>query len=237
MHGSKDKNMIEKQIELLKKQMAKIDTKDFDLEAWKSYTIVILGSIFGDDSQKIKQIENIKYRSTGFATAGASHFWDNMDSCKKNGKGILEACIDELENFGLHEKVGKKRSGFGIIAGGNVTISDVSGQFAVGDTIVQTPSIGGTELEELRKSLLDFQNGIAKIGLSSDDHSIVNGDISAAIKEAKKEKPALSRIKEKFENTINSIKEAGKTIENVSELYEPAKKIAMLVGMGISYLH
>lgn len=217
--------------------MAKIDTKDFDLEAWKSSTIVILGSIFGDDSQKIKQIENITYKSTGFATAEASHFWDNMDSCKKRGKEILEACTAELENFGLHEKGVKKSSGFGIIAGGNVTISDVSGQFAVGDTIVQTQSIEQTELEELRKSLLDFQNGIAKIGFSSEDQSIVNGDISAAIKEAKKEKPALSRIKEKFESTINGIKEAGKTIEDVSELYEPAKKIAKLVGMGISYLH
>lgn len=229
--------MIEKQIELLKKQMAKIDAKDFDLKAWKGSTIVILGSIFGDDSQKIKQIENITYRSSGFAIGEASHFWNNMDSCKKTGKEILEACIAELEHFGLQEKVAKKGSGFGIIAGGNVTISDVSGQFAVGDTVVQTQSIGQTELEELRKSLLDFQSGIAKIGLSSDDQNIVNGDISAAIKEAKKEKPALSRIKEKFESTINGIKEAGKTIENVSELYEPAKKIAKLVGIGISYLH
>lgn len=234
--SSKDKNMIEKKIELLKKQMAKIDTKDFDLEAWKSSTIVILGSIFGDDSQKIRQIENIKYKSSGFATASASHSWDNMDSCKKRGKEILDACITELENFGLHEKIDKKSGGFGIIAGGNVTIRDVSGQVALGDTIVQTQSIGRADLEELRKSLTDFQNGIAKIGLSAEDQNIVEGDISAAIKEAKKDKPLLSRIKEKFESTINTIKEAGKTIEDLSELYEPAKKIAKLVGIGLSVL-
>ena len=125
---------------------------------------------------------------------------------------------------------------FGIIAGGNVTISDVSGQFAVGDNIVQTQSIGQTEVEALRKSLLDFQNGVAKIGLSPEDQNIVIGDISAAIKEAKKEKPALSRIKEKFESAINTIKETGKTIKDISELYEPAKIIAKLVGMGITLL-
>jgi hypothetical protein len=40
--------MIEKQIELIKRQISKLDEKDFDLDAWKSSTTVILGRIFGD---------------------------------------------------------------------------------------------------------------------------------------------------------------------------------------------
>lgn len=64
----------------------------------------------------------------------------------------------------------------------------------------------------------------------------MNGEISAAIIEAEKEKPALSKIKEKFEKTINTVKGTGKTINDISELYEPAKKIAKLVGIGIAFL-
>jgi len=124
----------------------------------------------------------------------------------------------------------------GINAGGNVTIGNVSGQVAIGKNIIQTQSIGQVDLEELRKSLLDFQKRIANLGLSSEDQSIINGDINAAIKEANKEKPVLLKIKERFESSVNTIKEAGKTIKDISELYETATKIAKLVGIGLSFL-
>jgi len=64
----------------------------------------------------------------------------------------------------------------------------------------------------------------------------VNGEISAAIIEANEEKPVLSEIKKKFESAINTVKKAGKEINEISELYEPAKKIAKLVGIGITFL-
>ena len=124
----------------------------------------------------------------------------------------------------------------GINAGGNVSIGDVSGQVAIGENISQIQSIKGADTEELRKSLLDFQKGLAKLDLSEEDKSIINGDISAAIKESKKDKPRLSMIKDRFESTIDIIKESGKTIQNISELYEPAKKLAKLVGLGIAIL-
>jgi hypothetical protein len=126
--------------------------------------------------------------------------------------------------------------GTGITAGGDVTVGDVSGQFGAGSGIVQTQSIGQADLEELRKSLLDFQKEVAKLNLSSEDQNIVSGKISEAVKEAKKETPILSKIKESFESAINTVKEAGKTIKDISELYEPAKKIAKLVGIGLSLL-
>jgi hypothetical protein len=130
----------------------------------------------------------------------------------------------------------KTVDGTGITAGGDVSFGDVSGQVAVGSGIVQTQSIGQADLEELRKSLLDFQKGTAKLGLSDEDQSIVNGKITEAIKETKKETPVLSKIKETFESAINTVKEAGRAIKDVSELYEPAKKIAKLVGIGLSLL-
>ncbi len=107
--------------------------------------------------------------------------------------------------------------GTGITAGGDVSIGDVS----------------GADIEELRKSLLDFQKGVAKLNLLPEDQSIVYGYITVAIKEANTEKPTPSGIKEKFESVIHAIKEAGKTIKDISELYEPAKKIAKLFGVDI----
>jgi len=130
----------------------------------------------------------------------------------------------------------KVENSTGIAAGRNVNIGNVSGQVAIGKNIIQTQSIGQVDLEELRKSLLDFQKRIANLGLSSEDQSIINGDINAAIKEANKEKPVLLKIKERFESSVNTIKEAGKTIKDISELYETATKIAKLVGIGLSFL-
>ena len=123
--------------------------------------------------------------------------------------------------------------GSGITARGDVTFDDVSGQVVIGENI-KIQSIEQTDLEELRKSLFDFQNEVAKLSLSSEDQSIVNGKISEAVKEAKKDNPAVPTIKERFESAINTVKEAGKAVKDISELYEPAKKIAKLVGVSLS---
>ncbi len=92
--------MANKEIKLLKQQIEKLNEKGFDLEAWKEYTIVILGRIFGEDSRKIKQIQDIEYEHSSWSlrdTAGDSA----IDACKKLGQEILEASIAELENFGV----------------------------------------------------------------------------------------------------------------------------------------
>jgi hypothetical protein len=102
--------MTEKQIELIKKQLSKLENNDLDLSGWKSSTIIILSRIFGDNYQGIKAIENIKY-SSGFI--GSVH-WDNLASCKKQGKDILEACITELETFGQPESKKNENSGINI---------------------------------------------------------------------------------------------------------------------------
>ena len=123
--------------------------------------------------------------------------------------------------------------GSGITAGGNVSISGVSGQVAIGEDITQ---ISQTDLKDLLYRLYKFQKGVPKLDLSPEDQSIVNGEISAAIKEAKKDKPAPSKIKEKFKSIISTIKDAGKSVKDISELYEAAKKIAPILGIGLQAL-
>ena len=134
-----------------------------------------------------------------------------------------------------HESDKKVVGGAGITAGGNVTFGNVTG-VAIGEDITQIQFISTTDRDDLRKSILDFQKGLAKLNLPTDDQNIVNGDISAVIKEANKDKPELSKIKMRFENVVNTIKEAGNTIKDISELYDPAKKIATMLGLGLALL-
>jgi hypothetical protein len=102
--------MTDKQIELINKQLEKLDSPDFDLEGWKSSSIVILSRIFGDNYSGIKALQNIKYSGGGI---GDVH-WDNLTSCKKQGKDILGACITELETFGQPEQKKTDNSGINI---------------------------------------------------------------------------------------------------------------------------
>ena len=138
-----------------------------------------------------------------------------------------------------HESDKNVVGGPGINAGGDVTFGDVSGQVGIGEHIEQIQTIQTieqTDLEELRKSLLAFQEQVAYLGLSPNYQNVVNGAISAAVIEAEEDKPTLSKIKEGFESALNTIRKAGKTIQDTSELYEPAKKIAQLIGVSLSLL-
>ena len=107
--------MAKKEIALLKKQIEKLDNKDFDLEAWKKYTIILLARIFGDKNEKIRQIESIEYDFSSWSlrdTTGASAY---METCKKLGQRILEASIDELEHFGLPERSDEENAFYTLI--------------------------------------------------------------------------------------------------------------------------
>lgn len=95
--------MVEKEIELLRKQIEKLAEKEFDLNVWKSTTVLILDRFFGRDSEKISQIRNINYDYSSWTlrdTSGAS----SSDMVKKLGREILETTINELETFGLPDK-------------------------------------------------------------------------------------------------------------------------------------
>ena len=126
--------------------------------------------------------------------------------------------------------------GPGITTAGDVSVSTGSGQAAIGENITQTQIISPTDLKDLINSLHEFQKGVPKLDLTPEDQSIVNGEISAAVKEAKKDKPALSKLKERFVSIISTVKEADKSIKDISELYEAAKKIAPILGIGLQAL-
>jgi hypothetical protein len=107
--------MVKKEISILKKQIERLDIKTFDLEAWKKFTIVMLARIFGDTSEKIRQIESIEYDYSSWALRDTSGTSSYLDSCKKLGRKILEASIAELETFGLPDQSGDDDRFFRII--------------------------------------------------------------------------------------------------------------------------
>jgi len=103
--------MAEKEITLLKEQIARLDDKKFDLEAWKNRTIIFLERIFGKENSKIKMIQNLHYDYSSWSLrdtfAGGSA--KDKDPVRIQAKEILDAVISELENLGLpqqkHEKL------------------------------------------------------------------------------------------------------------------------------------
>jgi hypothetical protein len=95
--------MSEKEIELIKRQIEKLDDPAFDLIVWKSTTIMVLDRIFGRDSEKINLIKNINYDYSSWTlrdTTGVS----SSEIVKKLGREILETAIEELDAFGVPEK-------------------------------------------------------------------------------------------------------------------------------------
>jgi hypothetical protein len=92
--------MLERQIELLGQQIEKLDEKNFDLQAWKKHTIILLEGIFGSENQKIKQIENIEYEYNSWSLRDTTGFSAYLDSCKKLGREVLQASIEQLEMLG-----------------------------------------------------------------------------------------------------------------------------------------
>jgi hypothetical protein len=97
--------MKDQEIKMLQKQVSKLESDDFDLEAWKTGAIIILERIFGSGNQKIAQLEKIKYDQSSWALREAKGSKNLMETCKKQGKEILEIAIDELRHFGLPEEV------------------------------------------------------------------------------------------------------------------------------------
>ncbi len=126
--------------------------------------------------------------------------------------------------------------GVGITAGGDVTFSDVSGQVAIGENITQTQTISSSDKKELRDSLVQFQKEITKLNLPDGTMATVNGDVTAAIKEAEKEKPDPSKIKSRFEVALDTMKEVGDNIEKVSKWEWTNKVIQILGKLGLSVL-
>ncbi len=93
-----------KSMEVLEGQIQKLDAKDFDLNAWKNFTILLLERIFGGQNLKIEAIEKIKYDQGSWVLRDETGYTNSIEACKKLGREVLEESIIELQTFGLPEE-------------------------------------------------------------------------------------------------------------------------------------
>jgi hypothetical protein len=96
--------MPDKEIKIIQDQIEKLKAKDFDLEAWKKHTIILLARIFGDNSEKVRQIQSIEYDFSSWSLRDTTGSNSYLETARKLGKEILEASVEELQILGLPEK-------------------------------------------------------------------------------------------------------------------------------------
>ncbi|GAB4249034.1 MAG: hypothetical protein Tsb0034_28400 [Ekhidna sp.] len=90
-------------IKLLKKQIAKLEDEQFDLEAWKTSSITVLERIFGENDPRARQIENLKIDYSSWALRDSNSKYKPIETAKLKGKEVLNTAIDEIEIFGAPE--------------------------------------------------------------------------------------------------------------------------------------
>jgi hypothetical protein len=92
--------MSENEIKLIRQQISSLETKKFDLEAWKSHTMIFISRIFGPSSEHVRLIRELKYDYSSWSLRDTSGGVQLTDPIRTRAKEILEAAITELENFG-----------------------------------------------------------------------------------------------------------------------------------------
>ena len=93
--------MVNKEIKLLERQIEKLSASDFDFEAWKKYSVIILSRIFGDNDEKIKQLKNIDFEFSSWSLRDASGNESYEEGSKRLATEVLKAAIDELKIYGI----------------------------------------------------------------------------------------------------------------------------------------
>jgi hypothetical protein len=93
--------MSENEIDLLRQQIASIDTKKFDLEAWKAPTLMLVSRIFGATSEHVRQIRELKYDYSSWTLRDTSGGGQLTDPVRVRAREILEAAISEIQKLGV----------------------------------------------------------------------------------------------------------------------------------------
>ncbi|MCK9448671.1 MAG: hypothetical protein M0Q41_06800 [Bacteroidales bacterium] len=93
--------MKEQAIEVLQKQLSKLDQKQIDFKAWKQQTSLLLERIFGENDSKSRKINELDYEFSSWSLRDASGNISYKEGVKKSATAILEAAIIELEHFGI----------------------------------------------------------------------------------------------------------------------------------------
>ena len=77
--------------------MEKLESLDFDLEAWKVPAHLLLSQTFGQYDEKILTIRNLKIDYSSKMLRASNANYQSMKTCKRKGQAVFELAIDELD--------------------------------------------------------------------------------------------------------------------------------------------
>lgn len=104
------KTKVDEFIGMLQKQLDALSEKEFDLEAWKKGTIARLGAVYSPDDPRIEELREIKIDYSSWALRDSNSSYKPVESCKKVGRAMVEAIIDDIKIFGLSKNGSKDNS-------------------------------------------------------------------------------------------------------------------------------
>lgn len=95
--------MKEKYIELLQKQLEKLENEEFDFEAWKASSIIILSRIFGSSDVIVKNLRELKVDyGSSWSMRAVSGSFNPIESAKKHCREVLSTALDEIRYLGIN---------------------------------------------------------------------------------------------------------------------------------------
>lgn len=148
-----------------------------DVETWKSSTVSILETIYGQKTIKIERIKDLNLRKK-ISFDGPDIYY--IDSFRKSGRSILETYIYEMETLGIPgQKYEEEKSGI------NLTVS----QIQTNNQEVNLSII----INEIRKELTGKQLEEIQNFIDSDDN------------EEEKKMNVINKLKEFGVNTLSNI--------------------------------
>jgi len=92
--------MTDNEITLLKEQREKLSGKVFDLEGWKSQTLLLAQRIFGKDHPVLKTIGELKYDYSSWHLRDVTGNKETGDPVRIQARQVIDAAIAELEVLG-----------------------------------------------------------------------------------------------------------------------------------------
>jgi hypothetical protein len=118
--------MSQKEVDLLKEQIKQLSTRKFDLEGWKAHTLVYVSRIFGDNSENVRLIRELRYDYSSWNLRDTSGGIQASDPVRSKAKEILEAAISELETLGVPQGTVKEVQELPVIFRNELTGREVS---------------------------------------------------------------------------------------------------------------
>ena len=156
--------MVKNEIELLKKQISNLDSEYLDFVSWKRSIVILLGRIFGESSQNIKQMNDIEHKvysnpivMTVDGGISGGPYADNTYECREHARELLNTFIIELENFGLPEPIAEKADNSQI----NITQNQNQNQTVDLNLIMSSikDEFDGAQLKEIKSILESTDDG------------------------------------------------------------------------------